>query len=116
MALPVWWATMGILLVLGYWFWSLATNAIGLARAGQAMAIGVEGESARHAFVATALGGFAQPYAHAGYEVSDRVVVGSMDMSIDVRAFPSPDELAVRARNVARVERFYPRAPDQDWE
>ena len=107
---------MGVLLVLGYWFWSLATNAIGLARAGQVEAVGLDGESVRRAFVSTALGGFAQPYASAGYEDLDRAVVSSIDASINVSAFPSPDGLTVQARNVARVERFYPRAPDQGWE
>ncbi len=115
-ALPAWWAAMGVLLVLSYWFWSLAANAIGLARSGQALAVGRDGEPARRGYVAAALGGLARPYAQAEYELLDRAVMGSLDVTVDVSAFPSPDALVLQARNVARVERFYPRAPSQGWE
>ena len=115
-ALPAWWATMGVLLVLGYWFWSLAANAIGLARSGQAVAVGHNGEMARRSYVATALGGFAQPYGQAEYTQLGRAVVSGVNMTVEVSAFPAPDALRLQARNVSRVERFYPRAPSLGWE
>ena len=116
MSLPAWWATIGILLVLTFWFWSLAANMMGLTRSGQALAVGRNGEMARKTFVATALGGYAQNYADATYETKGRAVVGSVDADVDVHAFPAPDHITVKARMVARIEQFYARPPDSGWE
>jgi len=115
-SLPAWWATIGVLLVLAFWFWSLAANMIGLTRSGQALAVGQNGEAARKSFVATALGGYAQDYADAAYETRGRAVVGSVDAEVDVHAFPSPDTITVKARMVSRLEQFYARPPDAGWE
>ncbi len=115
-ALPVWWATMGVVLVLGFWLWSLAANALSMTRSGQAIAVGKNGESPRKTFLAAALGGYATHYASANYAQQGRAVVGSINASIDVNAFPSPDRITVRARFVSRAEQFYPRPPNSGWE
>ncbi len=116
LALPIWWTTLGIVLVLGYWFWSLASNMIGLTRSGQAVAVGRDGELARKTYIATALGGYASDYDSASYDRLGRAIVGSVDVTMDVHAFPSPDAITVQARSVSRVERFYARPPDSGWE
>jgi hypothetical protein len=115
-ALPIWWTTLGIVLVLGYWFWSLASNMIGLTRSTQAISVGLDGESQRRAYVATALGGFASDYASASYADLGRATAGSVNVTVDVHAFPSPDVVVVQAQSIARRERFYPRPPNGGWE
>lgn len=115
-ALPVWWAAIGIVLVLGLWFWSLAANMIGLTRSGQALAAGHAGEAQRRAYIAAALGGFASDYGQANYTHSNRAVVGSVDATVDIHAFPAPAAITVQARTVSRIEQFYPRPPNGGWE
>jgi hypothetical protein len=115
-ALPIWWTTIGIVLVLGYWFWSLSANMIGLTRSAQAISVGLDGETPRRAYVATALGGFAEDYASASYTDLGRATAGAVNVTVDVHAFPSPDAVAVQAQSIARRERFYPRPPNGGWE
>lgn len=116
LALPLWWITLGIVLVLGYWFWSLGANMIGLTRSAQANAFGLDGESQRRAYIATALGGFAEEYAGADYADLGRATAGAIHVTVDVHAFPSPDAVTVNAQSIARRERFYPRPPASGWE
>ncbi|NJM41835.1 MAG: hypothetical protein HC853_14290 [Anaerolineae bacterium] len=115
-ALPVWWATIGILFVLSFWFWSMAANMMGLTRSGQALAVGKDGEAARKGFVGVALGGYAKDYGTATYVTNERSVTGSVDVTTDVHAFPSPDSITVKARVVTRIEKFYARPPNTGWE
>lgn len=115
-ALPAWWITIGIVLVLGAWFWSTAANMIGLTRSAQATAVGLDGEAERRGYVGVALRGFAADYASADRADLGRAVLGGVDVTIDVRTFPSPDVVVVQARSIARRERFYPRPPDSGWE
>ncbi|NJM40713.1 MAG: hypothetical protein HC853_08045 [Anaerolineae bacterium] len=115
-ALPVWWATMGVVLVLGFWLWSLAANALGMARGGQAIAVGKNGEAPRRALLANALGGYAAHYTNASYIQQGRAIIGSVNADVAVSAFPSPDRITVKARFVARHEQFYPRPPNGVWE
>lgn len=115
-ALPVWWAMMGVVFVLGFWLWSLAANTLGMTRSGQAIAVGKNGEAPRKSLVAAALGGYATHYAHATYAQQGRVAIGSVNADVDVKAFPSPDRITVKARFVTRAEQFYPRPPNGGWE
>lgn len=116
MALPVWWVTIGIVLVLGYWFWSLSANTIGLARSMEAISMGRDGESQRRAYVSTALRGFADDYATADYTDLGRATQGAVNVTVDVHVFPSPESVTVQAQGIARQERFYPRPPNGGWE
>ncbi len=108
-ALPAWWATMGLLFVVGFWLWAMAANALGMTRAGEAVAVGLNGERARTTLLVRALGGFTQPFARTQTQRAGRAVIGSMNAQVDVHAFPAPDAITVSARFVARDERFYPR-------
>jgi hypothetical protein len=115
-ALPVWWATIGVVLVLGFWLWSLAANTLSMTRSGQAVAVGKNGERPRKTLLAAALGGYAAHYASANYGQQGRAAIGGMNANVDVKAFPSPDRITVKARFVTRLEQFYPRPPDGGWE
>lgn len=115
-ALPVWWATMGVVLVTGFWLWSLTANTLALTRSGQAIAVGKPGEGVRRELLNTALGGYAAHYQDADYAQQGRAVVGSVDSDVNVTAFPSPDHIYVAARFVTRTEQFYARPPDGGWE
>ena len=50
-ALPVWWATMGVVFVLGFWLWSLAANTMSMTRSGQAIAVGKNGAGTPTMFI-----------------------------------------------------------------
>jgi hypothetical protein len=114
---PIWYITIGILLVLGLWMWSLAVNFIGISQGGQALAVGRDAESVRRGVIAAGLGGFGADYAHAAYSQEGRAAVASVDRTVPVTAFPAPGSFTVQARTVARIERFYPRPPDAGgWE
>lgn len=115
-ALPVWWATMGVVLVTGFWLWSLAANTLALTRGGQAVAVGKPGEVVRKSLLSTALGGYAAHYQDADYAQQGRAVVGSVNSNVAVTAFPSPDRIHVAARFVTRLEQFYARPPEGGWE
>ena len=115
-ALPVWWVTIGALLVLGYWFWSLAANVMGSTLGMQALLAGRDPEAARRAMLSAALGGYASDFADVAITERGRAVISDMNATVDVHAFPSPDQVTVQVRTLARVERFYPRPPDGGWE
>jgi hypothetical protein len=115
-ALPAWWATMGLLFVVGFWLWALAANALGMTRGGEAHAVGHDADVARQTLLSRALGGYAKPFASMQTERVGRAWVGSTNARIDVSAFPAPGEISVRTRFVVRDERFYPRPPDGGWE
>jgi hypothetical protein len=117
-ALPVWYIAICLLLVLGYWMWSLAVNVVGLSQAGQALGVGRDAEAIRRGVLAAGLGGFAADYRDAAsYHYLPRTVIGEVDHTTEVRALPAPRSLTVRARTVARLERFYARPPEAGgWE
>ena len=115
-ALPAWWAMAGALLVMGFWLWSLAANMLGLTRGQQALLAGGDSEATRRDFIAVALGGYANEFQSVQSTDMGRANLTSLDTTIDVHAFPSPNTITVQARSLARVERFYPRPPDGGWE
>ena len=115
-ALPVWWATIGALLVLGYWFWSLAANVMGSTRGMQALLAGRDPEVARREVLSVALGGYASDFADVAATERGRAVTRDVNTTVDVHAFPSPDQVTVQVRTLTRIERFYPRPPEAGWE
>lgn len=115
-ALPAWWAMVGALLIVGFWLWSLAANMLGLTRGQQAALGGGDSETVRRDFVAVALGGYASDFRSTEHTDLSRAEQTSINVTLDVHAFPSPNTLTVQARTLSRVERFYPRPPEGGWE
>ena len=117
LAFPIWYITIGILLVLGLWMWSLAINFIGISEGGQALAVGRNAEAVRRGVIAAGLGGFGSDYANATYSRSGRAATAGIDRTVPVTAFPAPHAFTVQARTIARIEQFYSRPPDVGgWE
>lgn len=111
LALPIWYIVIGVLLILGFWMWSLAINTIGITQGGQALAVGRNPEMVRHGVLAAGLGGFGSDYADATYSRAGRAATASIDTTVPVHAFPAPRAITVQAGTVARIEQFYPRPP-----
>lgn len=103
-ALPVWWATIGALLVLGYSLSSVAANVMGSTRGMQALLAGHDPEVARRELLSTALGGYASDFADVAVTERGRAVTHDVSATVDVHAFPSPDQVTVQVRTFARVE------------
>lgn len=121
LAFPVWWLMVGLIMVLGYWYWAQAANIVGLNRSGQATAVAHDGETARREFLLAALGGYAADYGDATYTQDGRAMIAEVDQTVPIPAFQVPQSVTVKARVVTRIERFYPRPPDpvhvsQGWE
>jgi hypothetical protein len=121
LAFPVWWIAIGLILILGYWYWAQAANMIGLNRSAQMVAIGRDGESARKVFVGAALGGFASDYAEVTYQPQGRATLIEINQTVATTPFGVPKSVSVQSRVLTRVERFYPRPPDpvhvgEGWE
>ena len=116
LAFPIWWTAIGIVLVVGLWWWSMAANVIGLNRSGQAQALAADGEAQRRAYLATALGGFADDYASANQQRLGRALMTSVDTTVAVQPFPAPNAFTVQARSLNRDEQFYARPPEEGWE
>ncbi|MCL5998679.1 MAG: hypothetical protein M1546_21865 [Chloroflexi bacterium] len=114
---PVWYIVIGILLVLGFWMWSLAINFIGISQGGQALAVGRDPEMARRGVIAAGLGGFGTDYADASYSRAGREATASIDKTIPVQAFPAPRAITIQAGTIIRIEKFYSRPPEAGgWE
>jgi hypothetical protein len=114
---PIWWFSVGIVLVLGMWLWSMAINVIALNQAGQANAVGLGGEPLRRAALAAGLGGFARDYGAVTYgELGGRGALVEVNTTLPVRGFRVPPAYTVRQRVIVRREAFYARAPQEGWE
>lgn len=114
---PVWWLSIGIVLVLGMWMWSMAINVVALNQSGQAVAVGRDGEAARRSALAAGLGGFVSDYANADYDaVNSRAASVAVDRTVPVRVFSVPSDYTVRQRVLVRQERFYARPSEGGWE
>lgn len=116
LAFPIWWTAIGIVLVVGLWWWSMAANVIGLNRSGQAQALAADGEIQRRAYLTAALGGFAADYADADQQRRGRALITSIDANVAIKPFPAPHSFIVQARIIGRDERFYPRPAEVGWE
>ncbi len=114
---PIWWAFIGVCLVVGLWLWSMAVNVMALNQSGQASGVNLDGESIRRTTLVVGLGGFASDYAVANrYDSNGRAITTDIDQRIRVEVFPAPKAYVVRARVVVRREDFYPRPPSGGWE
>ena len=120
-AFPFWLLTIGIILMLGYWYWAQAANIVGLQRGATVAAAGLSGEKTRREFVLSALGGYAVGYDTATYETQNsRAQVAEMNKTIET-PFDWIGSVTVKARMVSRLEGFYARPndskdPDKGWE
>ena len=115
---PIWFAMIGLIFVLGYWYWALALNAAGVSGGARLAGIGGDAGALHSRIVRAGLGGYARDYAgQAGFEQSGRAVFGSLDTSVRISPFPVPRQVIVRAASVGRVEDFYARPPEaHSWE
>lgn len=112
-AFPIWWFTIGIVLVVGLWVWSTAVNFIGLAQASQAFGVGADAVRIREETLAAGLGGFATTHRSLGLgdAPGGRAKEASVDVTTDVQAFPAPGSFTVQQRTLSRIEQFYARPP-----
>ena len=116
-AFPYWWLTFGLLCVVSYWLWSLALHTGGVQKGTFAQGIGHDGAKVHQALVGTGLGKFAEDWGPAHFEKrGERAFVGSINQTVKVTEFPSPDQITVQGVSVSREERFYPWAPSSGWE
>lgn len=114
---PIWYIVIGVLLVLGFWMWSLAINFVGISQGGQAMAVGKDPEVSRRGVIAAGLGGFGSDYGDASYSRADREATAGIDKTILVQAFPAPHAITIQVGTIIRIEKFYPRPPESGgWE
>ena len=118
LAIPAWYILVGILLVVAFWLWSLAINAGAIAQGTQAFGLGRNGGATTSDFQRAGLGGLASEYrGTTRFRFTDRAVVGEIDRTTDVTAFPVPPSFTVQVRTVARQEGFRARPPmPGQWE
>ena len=117
-AFPIWFAAIGLIFVLGYWYWALALNAAGVAGGARLAGLGGDPTALHSRIVRAGLGGNARDYAgQAHFAQSGRAVFGALDRQVRISPFPVPRQVTVRAGSVGRIEDFYARPPESSaWE
>ena len=115
---PIWFAAIGLIFVLGYWYWAQALNAAGVAGGARLAGLGGDPNALHSRIVRAGLGGYARDYdERARFAHTGRAVVGSVESIVRISPFPVPRQVTVRAASVGRIEDFYARPPETNaWE
>ena len=117
-AFPIWFGMIGLIFVLGYWWWAMAMNYAGVTNGARAAGLGRDGAAIHSRIVRAGLGGYSKDYVgYATFNGLGRAVVGELDRTVKISPFPAPRQVTVRVASVARNEAFYARPPAPNtWE